>query len=659
MTGWDENEGHSAEGHLPEGKLLLYLDGELPPKEAALVQEHLTACWSCRMNADRVQEAVFAFVKYRDEALRSLAPPPPDEMRFARRLQDLRERLGKRSWLAHLYDSGRRIFSAARLAALPRPLVWALACLVASFVAVALYTWSDRAPVVTASELLQKAGEAQAREMRATAQPVVYQKLRIRRGARVATWELWRDTANARFRQSMKSATEGEGATERPMRESPESEDAALASELMEVLRANRMNPQQPLSAASFQTWRQSLAAKSEEVSRSQTEAGETLTLRVSAVAEVAVGQITEASLVAPARDWRPRAQSLKVRGENEILEYELSETAYEVIPLAALTAFAEPAPTATRIPAAPPLTVETPLAANPLPTRAELQNAEVAALYALHQLKADLGEQIEIARESNEQIVVRGQVETPERKRELIAALKGIPFVAARIQTFDEATAQSARAAPAPPAVVTIAALPDANGDRAPAASVNLFERRLARYFAERAAAPASVPEDAAAINRRIAQLANSAFAESSAALAGGWALRRLAERFDDGPDEQMNEQMSVAAAARLREVISNHLVEINTRSRNLRAQLEPALISIAGTRDLASPSPQPADGTRKARVMRLFKAVEQVQRLSYRLFDSRQTFAASPEVAARLMLQALEQLDAARLALEQDGHR
>jgi anti-sigma factor RsiW len=645
MTSWDENEGHSAEGHLPEGKLLLYLDGELPPKEAALVEEHLTACWSCRMNADRVQETVFAFVKYRDEAMRSLAAPPSDEARFARRLEDLRERLGKRSWLAHFHDSRRRIFSAVRLASQPRPVVWAAAGLAVFFTAIALFTWSDRAPVVTASELLRKASEAQARELGATAQPVVYQKLRIRRGARVATWELWRDTANARFRQSI--ATAGESATEGPMRESPESEDAALASELMEVLGANRMNPQQPLSAASFETWRQSLAAKREEISRSQTEAGETLTLRVSADAEIAAGQIAEASLVVRGRDWRPQAQSLKVRGENEIREYEVSETAYEVIPLAALTVFAEPAPAATRIPAAPPLTVATPLAANPLPTSAELRNAEVAALYALHQLKADLGEQIEIARESNEQIVVRGQVETPQRKQELIAALKGIPFVAARIQTFDEATAQAAPKQP--PA--TIAPLPDANGDRAPAAGVNLFERRLARYFAERAAAP----EDAAAINRRIAQMANSAFAESSAALASGYALRRLAEQFDDGSDEQM----SVAAAARLREVISNHLAEINTRSRNLRTLLEPALISIAGTRDLASPSPQPAEGTRKARVMRLFKAVEQVQRLSYRLFDSRQTFAASPEEVARLMLQALEQLDAARLALEQDGHR
>src|SRR5207244_1039336 len=154
-----------------------------------------------------------------------------------------------------------------------------------------------------------------------------------------------------------------------------------------------------------------------------------------------------------------------------------------------------------------------------------------------------------------------------------------------------------------------------------------NLFERRLARYFAERTAGPG----DAAAINRRIEQLANRASTEASAALASGYALRRLAEQFGDGLDEQM----SVAAATRLREVISNHLAQIETRSRNLRTQLEPVLTFIAGAQIPASPSPQSTDGTRKARMMRLFKAVEQVQRLSYRLFDSRQTLAASPEEA------------------------
>ena len=361
----------------------------------------------------------------------------------------------------------------------------------------------------------------------------------------------------------------------------------------------------------------------------------------------MAVGRITEASLVVRVRDWHPQTQLLRVRGEHEIREYELSETAYEVIPLAALTIFALPPPSpapataAARIAATPSPTV------SPRPTDAELLNAEVAALYTLHQLKADLGEQIEIVRKSNEQIVVRGQVETPQRKRELIAALAGIPFVAAQIQTFDEAMARSVTA----PAQATTVPLSVTNNNPAPAAGVNLFERRLARYFAERGGAPPR----AVSISRQIAQMANIAFTESSAALSSGWALRRLAERFDTEQDKQL----SLEAAARLREVVNHHLTEISARSRNLRRLLEPALVSIAGTSTDAPASPQPAEEGRKARVMRLFKAIEQVQRLSYRLFSSERVFAATAEEAARMMLEALDQLDAACLALEQDNRR
>src|SRR5215468_2156011 len=338
MTGWDETESHPA-----EGTLLLYLDGELPPKEAALVQEHLTACWSCRMNADRVQEAVFAFVEYRDEVLRPLTIPPPlDEQNFVGRLRRLGDQLGKQSWLAQLYGLRSWFFSDARFAALPRALIWMAPGVIVAFVALALFTWSDRAPVVTASELLQKASEAQARELDSRNGPVLYQKLQVRRGQRTATWELWRDTANARCRQTV------ENAMGRPSRGADE---ASLLTELAEALRANRMDPQRPLSAASFETWRQSLAEKREDVSRSQTSAGETLTLRVLPVAEPTAGQITEAKLVVRARDWRPLAQSLKVQDANEIREYELSETAYEVMPPAVLTVFTEPTPLSTSTP--------------------------------------------------------------------------------------------------------------------------------------------------------------------------------------------------------------------------------------------------------------------------------------------------------------------
>jgi Putative zinc-finger len=635
MTAWDENEGHPA-----EGALLLYLDGELPSKDAALVQAHLTACWSCRMNADRVQEAVFAFIEYRDQVLRPFtAPPPSNEQKFMGRLQGLKDRLGNRSWLARLYSSWSWSASASRLAALPRPLVWTAAGLTVALVAVALFTWFDRVPVVTASELLQKASEAQARELRARVEPVIYQKLEVKRGGRTATWELWCDTVNARFRQSVRSTKE---------RAAGQADEAALLTELTDVLRANRMNPQRPLSPASFQAWRQSLTAKREEVSRLQTGAGEMLRLRVLPVAEPSTGQITEASLVVREHDWHPLAQTLKVQGENEIRDYELSETAYEIVPLAALTVFAEPTPSPATSPGRILVAGSPTPSVRPLPTAVELQNAEITALYVLHQLKADLGEQLEVARESSNRIVVRGQVETTERKHELIAAIKDIPWVEARIQTFDEAAGHPVRVKA--PATTEIISEPSLSAE--PAAVKNHFEERLANYFAELAD-----PEqkDRAAINRQITQLANSVFAESSAALTNGWALRRLAERFNESVDEQVD----AGAAERLHEIISDHLSEIGVRNRNLRVRLEPVLVAIAGTRAEVVFLPRPAEGTRRARIMRLFESIEQAQQLAYRLFDSEHPLADSPEQAASLMLEALAQLDSASRALEQDIRR
>jgi Putative zinc-finger len=632
MTGWDENEGHPG-----EGKLLLYLDGELPSKEAVQVQAHLTACWSCRMNADRVQEAVFAFIEYRDEVWRPFtAPPPSNEQNFMGRLQELKDQMGNRSWLARLYGSWSWGVFAARLAAIPRPLVWTAAGLTVALAAVALFTWLDRAPVVTASELLQKASEAQARGLRAREEPVIYQKLQVKRGGRTATWELWCDTVNARFRQSVKSAKE---------RAANQADEAALLTELTDVLRANRMNPQQPLSPTSFQAWRQSLTAKREEVSRLQTGAGEMLRLRVLPVAEPSTGQISEASLVVRVQDWHPLAQTIKVKGENEIRDYELSETAYEIVPLAALTLFAEPTPSSATSPGRILVAVSPTPSSDPFPTAVELQNAEITALYVLHRLKADLGEQLEVEGESGERIVVRGQVETPERKRELIAAIKDIPWVEARIQTFDEAVGHPARIEP--PATSVTSSEPNTNV--APAAGVNHFEQRLANYFTERAD---PTQRDRAAINRQIIQLANSVFAESSAAMANGWALHRLVERFN----ESLDRQVSAPAAERLREIISDHLIAIGVRNRTLRTQMEPVLVAIAGTRAKAASSPRPAAGTRRARIMRLFEAIEQAHQLAYRLFDSRHPYTDSPEQAASLMLGALAQLDAASQALEQD---
>jgi hypothetical protein len=100
--------------------------------------------------------------------------------------------------------------------------------------------------------------------------------------------------------------------------------------------------------------------------------------------------------------DWHALSLQLQVQGENEVRAYELSELAYEVLPLQALTVFADlpprmlptTAPTGTpQASLSPTVVAVSPTPTTALPSLAALQAAEVEALYALHQAQADLGE--------------------------------------------------------------------------------------------------------------------------------------------------------------------------------------------------------------------------------------------------------------------------
>src|SRR5262245_49067706 len=65
------------ERHSSDDELLLYLDGELTVKEAGWVRTHLEGCWSCRMRAEKIQEAISSFVEFRDHVRTPELPPPP------------------------------------------------------------------------------------------------------------------------------------------------------------------------------------------------------------------------------------------------------------------------------------------------------------------------------------------------------------------------------------------------------------------------------------------------------------------------------------------------------------------------------------------------------------------------------------------------------
>ncbi len=95
--------------HPPESELLLYLDGELDHGPAESVRRHLDSCWSCRMHAASLQNAILEFARVRE---RSTIPEPPMPWRdirgdFRRIDESLRPSLMQRIKTGTIFRGGR------------------------------------------------------------------------------------------------------------------------------------------------------------------------------------------------------------------------------------------------------------------------------------------------------------------------------------------------------------------------------------------------------------------------------------------------------------------------------------------------------------------------------------------------------------------------
>jgi anti-sigma factor RsiW len=467
------------DAHPSEAELFLYLDGELGTKEAGVVRAHLEACWSCRVRTEKVQEAISSFIDYRNQFLTSLIEQPPHGWRkFDGKLSQLAAESGKRSLVSQVLGSLGRLFPAQRLSLNPQLLRRvALSFLIAAVIA-GLVIRSNREASVSASEFLKKATEAEAAQIHATAQPVIYQRLQVLRKDQAssreiaADWEIWHDTMNSRIRQSVTDASGRRfipTVVERVTAETDRSEnrsDIAVLVELEQVLSANHMDPRQPLSPASYQAWRNSLGQKHEEVIRSRLASGlEALTLRTLPASQVSVGRIVEAVMVVRAHDWQPFEQRLRVRAEQGDRIYELTQTAFEVVSLTAISpeifsddqvaALPTPNVIATVTPPSPSVSLHpAPLRVAPAPIVATA-DLEVEVLRLLHQARADLGEQVGTARAEDGLLRVTGIVETEQRKSEILRALQPVmnhQAVSVEIQTVAEALAQRRQAGADPP---------------------------------------------------------------------------------------------------------------------------------------------------------------------------------------------------------------
>lgn len=621
----------SEEGEHPSHEtLLLYVDGELNSKEGTQAQAHLESCWSCRVRIKRIEETIADIIEFDEEVLKPRLLPPNKWRSFDRRLNQLAAEGVRPSLLSRVLGSFGRLFSKTSFFFMLRPLARLAVGLLVAVIILTFVIRFDRDPVVSASDFLRNVTEARVSQISKTPQPVVHQQLRVRRkggatsGTESVNWEIWNDAVRPRFRQSV---TEGGSRRFLPAAVSAEPEGKvtpsfpSLLTDLDHVLRANRMDPQHPLTATSFQSWRDSLGQKQDEITRTKLPGDiDTLTLRTAPTGEVRVGQITEAVLVVRARDWHPGELHLRIRAEGEDREYELVETAFEVLSLPALSAeifpdqsdaqrASHPPPSLTpNVRPSPQLSANAKAAPVPLPPPRAVATAELEleVLRLLNQAGADLGEQVSARRNSDGLLRIEGIVETEARKAEIMHALAPVlndPAVRVEIRTVAEAVAQQQSrtlAAPPPAAEQRV----EINNDSIAAAP------ELRSYFAN---------------DEQVRQFAAQMVNRSRQMMRHAYALKRLNGQFSA---EELH-TFSPEARARWLNLIRMHARSLQRETVGLRQELQPVFFPVAPTVE-AEPDPALTDTSALTRAIeRLFALASANDRVI------RSAFAASPEAA------------------------
>jgi hypothetical protein len=180
----------------------------------------------------------------------------------------------------------------------------------------------------------------------------------------------------------------------------------------------------------------------------------------------------------------------------------------------------------------------------------------ELQVVAALHQVGADLGDPVEIARESG-QILVSGTGIPPQHQKQIHEALDSMPGVVVRFQEPGaEGAPQGLEGTPPETPAVR-----DSAGSAPPAFQARLEERLGGRPQYER--------------------FSSQLLDESDAAMARAYALRRLAQQFP--PDVERH--LSIEDRHTLRNLWRDHLAAFAKESGQIEATLTPLLRSLGGT--------------------------------------------------------------------------
>lgn len=523
--------------HVADDILVQYLDDELPSSQMAEVRAHLASCWSCRGRASELKQSIRLFMQYRKAAIHELGRPPHQFGEFRTRLRQQAvqfEELAARRELPEPPAWMVWVGAALRHLTIPRAAT-------AAVTSVALAWWFlFSGASVSAQAVLRYAVQSESEKLHSFGQPVVHQRLRVSTGDRQGTWEIWRAPKEKKISQHWTGGGD-------------------LSSELSSVLAANHFDPQQPLSAASFAAWRDSLGDKRENV---QTDEQAHVVVISTESALARSGEIQHAVFTVRDSDWHPISQTFDVRTKSgAALRYRVEETSYAVLPIEQVAAdvFTTPQPDALVL-AASHVGTREPVREAAAPAgigEEQLAESEVLLREVLHETGADVREAPEVLRTPGH-VELSLWTDDAERKQEILASIDRIPAVVTHVNEFGGTVAPVAAAAASPPvAAVTYATEPP-----------------LAKALKEYSGSTQAAANYLAAVSDAAQELR----VETSA-------LSRLATAY---PDQRWN-----ALPARLREkldrIASDHSALIHQRAATYVAMLSPALDAMAAREGLS----------------------------------------------------------------------
>jgi hypothetical protein len=349
-----------------------------------------------------------------------------------------------------------------------------------------------------------------------------------------------------------------------------------------------------PLSAKSYQAWRERLPEKRDEV----IEAKDFFRIRT----DTGSGDLREATLTLKAQDLRPVEGRFEFRNREWV---EIREVADEAEPGRPIARLEDPGVgTHAKLPSEG----TAPEASVPVPVASATVADELHVLAALHQAGADLGDPIEVSRTGGK-ILVSG-VGIPTQRQQQIHDLLGSD--AQVVIRFSDAA----------PAVIQ----PQKRSSDTPAGSdIRQLQARMAEQVGGR---------------MNFEQLASQILDLSEPMMARAYALRRLAERFPAGSDSQFSAEDRQV----LRRLQQEHTVALRQQAAEMDRLLKPALSVFTGQ---SAPEGSSLSSTWQPATEELFQSARRVDKLLAAMFGAAPGESAGEQLPAQL-LSSLAQLRA-----------